>query len=147
MKKATDNVVMASYMKNIWGDLKKTEHSGQLPTQELYERENFYLLSKISFWSSSWLSWLQQATRFLKLRKRWQVCHTLLTKWSTNQALKNCDKTSIYEQSVSSLKAMRSTLFWTLKVNKTDAASIVVGYGRKIVILFLNLGFEFTEFW
>ena len=49
LKKATDSVVMASYMKNIWGDLKKTEHSGQLPTQELYERENFYLLSKISF--------------------------------------------------------------------------------------------------
>ena len=38
---------------------------------------------------------------------------------------KNCDKTSIYEQSVSSLKAMRSTLFWTLKVNETDAASIL----------------------
>ena len=62
-----------------------------------------------------------------------------------NQALKNCDKTSIYEQSVSSLKAMRSTLFWTLKVNETDAA-LANGYGRKIVILFLNLGFEFTEF-
>ena len=86
-KKATDSVVMASYMKNIWGTL-KTEQRPVLPTQELYERENFYLLSKISFWSSSWLSWLQQATRFLKLRKRWQVCHTLLTKWSTNQALK-----------------------------------------------------------
>ena len=52
MKKATDSVVMASYMKNIWGDLKKTERRA-VPTQELYERENFYLLSKISFWSSS----------------------------------------------------------------------------------------------
>ena len=40
---------------------------------------------------------------------------------------------------------MRSTLFWTLKVNETDAA-MANGYGRKIVILFLNLGFEFTEF-
>ena len=41
---------------------------------------------------------------------------------------------------------MRSTLFWTLKVNETDDAAMANGYGRKIVILFLNLGFEFTEF-
>ena len=52
MKKATDSVVMASYMKKTYGGTLKSERP-VLPTQELYERENFYLLSKISFWSSS----------------------------------------------------------------------------------------------